>query len=237
LRWAERRALGVVRRLVVSSPGFISHHFAPQGWRGETVLVENKLWFGSDPPPRPMPRSRAGPWRIGWVGTIRCQPSFDLLYALAEARPELEIVIRGAVHTHAVADFDARVAALPNLAYEGAYTYPTGLAAVYGDLDMVWAQDLWQRGTNSDWLLPNRIYEAGYFGCPCVALAGTETGARVAEDRLGWALPEATPEAFATLLDGLSDAEADRARSDLLAMPAEHFVQAPAEIAAMLGGP
>jgi hypothetical protein len=52
--------------------------------------------------------------------------------------------------------------------------------------DAVWAQDLWQSGANSDWLLPNRIYEASYFGCPSIALApGRRPGG--GWRRTGWA--------------------------------------------------
>jgi hypothetical protein len=65
---------------------------------------------------------------------------------------------------------------------------------------------------NSDWLLPNRIYEASYFGCPSIALAGTETGRRVAADGLGFTVEEPTAEALTELLRGLTPEPTARPR-------------------------
>jgi succinoglycan biosynthesis protein ExoL len=43
---------------------------------------------------------------------------------------------------------------------------------------------------NSKLCLSNRIYEAGYFGVPQIAIANTEIGRYVKEFGLGWALDE-----------------------------------------------
>lgn len=204
-RWFERRLLARSAAVVVSSPGFVRNYFGPvQGYAGPVVLLENKLWFDGPPLPRPAaPRVRAPdePFVLGWVGSIRCAPSLALLMGAADALgPKLRIVISGNVHRHAVPDFDAAIAQRPNVTYTGPYAYPDGLPAVYGACDAVWAQDLWQSGANSDWLLPNRIYEASYFGCPSIAVAGTETGARVAADGLGATVAAPTVEALVAVL-------------------------------------
>lgn len=44
---------------------------------------------------------------------------------------------------------------------------------------------MWQRGTNSDWLLPNRISEASWCGCFSVALDSIHTGKRIREAGIG----------------------------------------------------
>lgn len=233
MRAAERRLLRDVDMLVVSSPGFVRHYFEPvQGYSGPWALWENKLAAGSALPPRPETRIPGqGPLRLGWVGTIRCAPSLDLLAALARRMGDaVEIHVHGIVHRHALPDFDTTVAGHGNMLYHGEYDYPGDLARLYGGLDAVWAQDLWQRGSNSDWLLPNRIYEASWAGCPSLALAGTETGRRVAEDGLGWTVAEADAAHVESLLSTLTRADLARRGQALLDRPAGDFVQTPADL-------
>jgi succinoglycan biosynthesis protein ExoL len=236
-RWVERFALTRVALLVVSSPGFIAHYFGSvQGYRGRWFLLENKLWFPGPPLPRPaVTAGHAGPLVLGWVGAIRCQPSLDLLCAVAETMGnDLRIEVRGVIHTHALNNFQGRIAAHPNIHFGGPYDYPDGLAQVYGDCDLVWAQDLWQRGANSDWLLPNRIYEASWFGCPSIAVAGTQTAAKIEADGLGYVIDAATPEAMLGLLQGLTREKIAEVRNGILGRPDADFALADAEINAVV---
>ncbi|CTQ32726.1 glycosyl transferase [Jannaschia rubra] len=234
-RGLERRLLSRVSALVVSSPAFQREYFGPvQGWTGDTRLVENKLWTGPDGPARPSPdvTPRTGPIVLGWVGTLRCPQSLDLLAQVAARMGDrVRIRMHGIVHHHALPDFDATLAAHPNLSFHGAYAYPGGLEEIYRDCDVVWAQDLWQWGTNSTWLLPNRIYEAGFFGCPSIAVAGTETGRRV-EAGLGWTIPAPEADALVDLLTRLDRPALDDRRRAILRMPASHFRQSAEEIGA-----
>jgi succinoglycan biosynthesis protein ExoL len=238
-RWAERRLLARTTVTLVSSPGFTREWFGRvQGHRGRVVLLENKLWFDAASPPRPTaPQRRApdAPLTLGWVGSLRCAPSLRLLLAVAEAMgPALRLRLHGNVHRHALPDFDAAIAGRDNVTYHGPYAYPNGLAEAYRGCDLVWAQDLWQPGGNSDWLLPNRIYEASWFGCPSIAVSGSETGRRIAADGLGFVIAEPTPEALVALLRGL-DPRAIRARAaTLLARDDRDFCLTTAEVAAAL---
>lgn len=208
MRMAERFLLRRADLLVTSSPGFVREYFAPvQKYRGPVAIIENKLWFDGEAIPRPVaPRRRreGEPLVLGWIGSIRCAPSLDLLMAAADRLGErIRIEIHGAVHHHAVPGFEEAVAARPNVTWFGPYRYPDGLAGVYARCDLVWAQDLWQRGANSDWLLPNRIYEASWFGCPSIAVADTETGRRVHADGLGFVIGRAEAGDLVALLAGL----------------------------------
>jgi hypothetical protein len=63
---------------------------------------------------------------------------------------------------------------LPNMRFGGSYNHAE-LASMYHDCHLTWAIDYSQHGSNSDWLLPNRIYEGGYYNSPAIALVGTET--------------------------------------------------------------
>lgn len=232
MRRAERQVLARAALLVVSSPGFVQNYFDPvQDYRGPVALVENKLWLGLDAaqrPPRPVAdlRAQGAPLTIGLVGSIRCQASVELLMRTADLMGDrLRLRISGALHEHSLSGFHQALAARSNVEWTGPYAYPAGLAQAYAGCDLVWAQDMWQRGTNSDWLLPNRIYEASWCGCPSVGLANTQTGARIAGDGLGWTIARATPEALATLLDSLTPQDLARQRAALLARPESDFVQ------------
>ncbi len=240
VRWVERRLLNWTSLLIVSSPGFLREYFEPvQSYEGPVSLIENKLWLGDGALPRPAtPRSprRDGPLVLGWVGSLRCRTSLRILADVAQALgPKLEIVMHGNVHRHTLPDFDAVIARHPNISYHGPYRYPDDLGRIYMSCDLVWAQDLWQKGSNSDWLLPNRIYEASYFGCPSIALAGTETGRRVIEDDLGVTVAEPTAKALGALLRGLDRDTICAVSKNLLASPDSAFRMMPEELAVALG--
>ncbi|MEM7643034.1 MAG: glycosyltransferase [Pseudomonadota bacterium] len=236
-RALERGLLARCDAVVVSSPAFVQHYFGPiQGWAGDVRLVENKLWLGPDDPPRPVAadvRARTdGPMVLGWVGTLRCARSLGILSEVARRLgSRVEIRMHGIVHHESLPAFDDLLARRDNLTYRGPYRYPDGLRDIYRDCDAVWAQDLWQWGTNSTWLLPNRIYEAGYYGCPMIAVDGTETGRRVA-DGLGWTIATPDAEALTALLDRLTPEDLAARRRMLLDMPDETFRQSMEEISA-----
>lgn len=245
-RVAERGLLSQTSSLMVSSPAFVREYFEPvQGWRGPVALVENKLRISSGGAARPDPRAIAVPesWSaerpmvLGWVGTLRCAQSLALLAVVAERMgPKLKIAMHGAVHHHAIPEFDEVVAAHPNISWYGPYDYPQGLEAIYRDCDLVWSQDLWQWGTNSNWLLPNRIYEASYFGCPSIAVDGSETGRRV-RNNLGWTIPTAEPAELVAQLERLSPADLVAQRRAILKRPEAEFRQSAEEIAAAVRMP
>lgn len=238
MRLAERQVLSRAALVVVSSPGFTENYFRPvQHYHGPVALVENKLWL--DPAlglQRPQPAQRPpGPLTIGLVGSIRCQASVELLFRTADLMGDrLRLRFSGALHDHALSDFHGQLLRHPNAEWTGPYPYPQGLSSAYAGCDLVWAQDMWQRGTNSDWLLPNRIYEASWCGCPQVALSSTQTGKRIAQDGLGWTIDAPNPADLAALLSRLTPDDLALARGALLSRPASDFVQSPAELLPML---
>lgn len=239
MRGAERVLLRAVALVAVSSPGFIRNYFEPiQGYRGQFAIWENKIASGAPLPVRPKTRGpvpQGGPLRLGWVGTIRCAATLEILTQLAaQMGTAIDIHIFGVIHHHVLPGFDGKVAACPNITVHGPYTYPDDLPALYSRFDVVWSQDLWQRGENSDWLLPNRIYEASWAGCPSIAVTGTETGRRVVEDGLGWAIGTADAAALQTLLESLSPSEITARGQALLDRPATDFIQSPDDLSTAL---
>ncbi|MFK7886535.1 MAG: glycosyltransferase [Gammaproteobacteria bacterium] len=230
LRAAERRVLARADLLVVSSPGFIDHFFTPtQRYSGPTHWIENKLHFPNHVVARPALQvdeaAKADPLTIGWVGIIRCQRTLELLVNVATALPQhVHIRIAGLVSYFLLPDFDQSIEALPNIEFRGPYDWPSGLADAYQGTDLVWSQELSWSGGNSDWLIPNRVYEASYFGVPSLAIESTQTGRIVAQRELGFVLPEASANVLIEFLRNLPADELSAARSRLLSRPERDFV-------------
>jgi succinoglycan biosynthesis protein ExoL len=55
-------------------------------------------------------------------------------------------------------------------------------------VDFNWCVDLVDPDANSKWLLPNRIYEGGYFNCPAIAIRDSATGQKIESLGLGGTL-------------------------------------------------
>ena len=237
MRALERALLRRCRLLVVSSPAFTREYFeALQGLSPgvgpPVLLLENKVLELDGPAPRPAQRrSAARPWRIAWLGAIRCRHSLDILADLADRRPDLvEVRIHGRPAYSEFANFAAQTSQTPNLVFGGAYV-AEDLPQLYGDADFCWAIDYMEEGQNSAWLLPNRVYESSRFGATPIALEGVETGRFLEARGFGVRLADAggieafldqlTPEAYANLRENLESAPsrdfyADR--SDCLAL-------------------
>lgn len=206
LRALEKSLLRRVGLLIVSSTAFLSSYFEPRQGLGADIdipvmVVENKVY-----PPVPANenvalRAPGRPWKIGWFGAIRCRRSLDILRDLAARRPDLvEVVIRGRVSEAQFEDLPAELAHLPNVSFEGPYA-AADLAEIYGEVHFTWAIDYYEAGANSDWLLPNRIYEGGLHGAVPLALSSVETGAWLAGRGLGLLLDDPAAE-----LEGLLEA-------------------------------
>jgi len=231
LRWLEGRLLRRTAGLVISSPAFLRSHFE-RYYHGKfrPFLVENRLAAGAEYGERPAPRIPVGdrPLRLGWVGVLRCQRSLNLLCALAECYPEtLEIHLHGVPARKEIPVFEPEIAKHANMYFHGRYRSPEDLADVYGGLDLVWAGDFMEAGFNSVWLLPNRIYEGGYFCIPAIAPCGTETATWINERDGGFTVAEPLNENLPSLIGGLIAARTRIARCSkaLADLPADNFVQ------------
>jgi hypothetical protein len=222
LRAVERRLMRWSTGLLVSSPAFLDAYFRRRQDLGiPALLVENKVLEleGETAVVRSLP---AGPpWRIGWLGAIRCRRSLDILTELAGRRPDLiEVRIHGRPAYAEFEDFDAKVASVPNVAFGGAYT-AAHLPSLYGAVHFSWAIDFMEEGLNSAWLLPNRIYESGRYGAAPIALLNVQTGRWLAERHFGVRLADvADLEAF---LDALTLTDYAALQAAQQAVPLEAF--------------
>lgn len=233
-RALERALLKRTRALVVSSPGFLRNHFE-RHYQGDftAYVVENRLSSDSEFGPRPhavtQPSANVdGKLVLGWVGMLRCQRSLDLLCNLADAFPDsLEIHLHGIPARTEIRDFEAEIARRPNMTFFGKFRSPEDLAGIYGSLDVVWAGDFMEAGYNSVWLLPNRIYEGGYYATPSIAPAGTETAAWIERNECGFVIDEPLEQTLPNLVGRLKDDRREIAAyaARLASLPEDLFVQ------------
>ena len=240
LRRVERTVLRRSARLVTTSPGFVRHYFVPvQQVTTPVFLLENKVW-PADGFPAPGPQARTTPihdgrpWVIGCFGALRCRRSILLMKEIAAALPgRVRFILRG----HPAAGVDPawlreQVAECPALAWDGGYRYPDDLPSLYAGIDLNWCFDYSASGSNSAWLLPNRIYEGGLAACPALAETGTETAAWVAEHGLGWSVRADDATGLVAFLDTLTPGAWAATRARCLAAPREWFDGA-ADVAAL----
>lgn len=228
LRAVERRLLRRANLVVVSSAAFLREYFQPRRQIAggvPAVVVENKLLLATGKQPRSPSGSGlpAGPpWRIGWFGMIRCRKSLDLLCALAARRPDLlRVIIRGRPSRTEFADFDGQVAHTPGVDFGGLYS-PDELASLYGGVHFNWAIDYFEEGANSQWLLPNRIYEGGAYRAVPIARPETETARWLEQRGIGVVLePAAALEAF---LDALTPESYATLKAAAASVPMSDFV-------------
>ena len=237
MRALERRLANRSALLLTSSPAFVREHFRPSGVETPVALVENRVFDGAPPPPPPAappPGTRAGRLRIGWFGVLR-RRSLDALIAFA-ARHEgrFEIDLRGRPARGVLDDLPERAAAAPHVRFGGAYRYPDDLAALYAGVDLVWAIDHYEAGGNSDWLLPNRLYEGGRHGAVQIALEGTETGRWLARHGLGLRLPDIGASTLDASLGGLDAARADAMSSAVRAADPSLWTASPGDCTALV---
>ena len=97
--------------------------------------------------------------------------------------------------------------------------WPGDLPDIYGGVDVAWLIDRYQAGQNSDWLLPNRLYEGCLNGAVPVMLEGTEVARRVAAWGCGVSVAVPEPEAVAAALSALDGAGLARCRAAVAAIP------------------
>lgn len=241
LRFLERRLLASCALLVVSSPRFIEAYFLPRHRRlPRWVLLENKLLLNeiddSRTTPLHTPSAVAGPpWRIGWFGIIRCRLSLELLASLVRAsKGTIEVEIRGRPARDVIPEFDAVIASTPGLSFLGPYDRATDLATIYGRVHFSWAIDYYERGLNSAWLLPNRLYEGSMFGTVPLALSDVETGRWLARHDCGLLLDSPLEQTLPALFETMTPTTYGDAQCRIAALEPAALMETPATAAAFM---
>jgi succinoglycan biosynthesis protein ExoL len=113
------------------------------------------------------------------------------------------VYIRGRFVTPKMGDVGAVIESTPGLFYHGPYK-AADLPRIYGEAHFAWAIDFFQEGANSDWLLPNRLYEGGLHGAVPIALRTVETGRWLRQHDIGLLLDLPLEESLYRLLSGMT---------------------------------
>lgn len=222
LRATERHLARDVKLLVTSSPAFIANYFKPFRQVAAPVeLVENKYFEAAAIQPgtgEAMEGPVAPPWRIGWFGALRCRRSLRLLADFTRRMDgRFEVVLRGRPALSEFPDFHDFVDAEPYLSFRGPYRNPEDMAAIYQDVHFAWAIDFFEEGQNSEWLLPNRLYEGCRFGAVPISMGHTETGRFLSQQDIGVLLPQPTSQALETALGKMEEHRFGRLKARVLA--------------------
>ncbi len=170
-KWAGKYASAVI----TSSPGFLENYFEKYNHLScDRLLTENKIYPALSKTPTLPPTQK--PWRIGWHGMLRCKKSLDILIDLSKFLDgEVEVILSGKPAYDQIPDFDSLVSQSNHMSYTGPYGSLETLADIYEDIHFCWTIDFYEEGYNSDWLLPNRLYEVGALQLVHLARAGTQT--------------------------------------------------------------
>jgi succinoglycan biosynthesis protein ExoL len=231
MRWAERYLLARCDMLVVSSPDFITRYFEPyQGYSGAWYLLENKVFAQPETLQhlQRQPHVGAGPpWSIGWFGTLRCVRSLDILSRIADALGDRVIVhIRGLPSNEdlTVQEIEAACDGRTNMLYGGPYSSPRDLGAIYANVHFAWCIDYLDAGLNSDWLLPNRLYEGGLMGTLAMARRDTATSRKVEREDLGWTFAEPLEQSVADFIARLDASTYEHKQRHLEGISRSQFV-------------
>ncbi len=207
MRALERRLMRRVGLVLTSSPGFVNEYFQPHGQTRVPIrIVENKCFYPEAALPAvPTRRPVAAPITIGWFGILRCAWSLDCLDRVTRAAPgRYRVLLRGKPALDQLPQFHATVAANPDLDFGGPYRNPEDLADIYGQVHLSWLIDRYDAGKNSDWLLPNRLYEGCRHHAVPVALAGTEVANFLGDYGLGLTIAAPDAEEVGRRLGALS---------------------------------
>jgi succinoglycan biosynthesis protein ExoL len=243
IRFIERWILKQCHLLVTSSPGFIENYFEPiQKYRGNWFLLENRQYPllklpDEEPQPEPPPSDSVGTqgdrWTIGYFGAVRCVKSWEIIKFIAQELPEkVKIYIRGipiylyldgAFRKIPADEFQKMVEDFPNIRYGGPYQHPDDLADMYSQVDFTWCFDF-SMEHNSNWCLPNRLYEGGYFEVPALAAKGFQVGKYIEELSIGWTFDAPYGKNMVQFFDQLTPEEYLRIKERYREIPKSQFV-------------
>jgi len=226
MRGAEQYWTRKASLLITSSPAFLRNYFDIHG-APAAMLIENKVldYAGARGINPALAGDVTGPIRIGWFGALRCRRSLEALAQfMTRMQGRFEVILRGRPALTEFDDFHGFVDAQPHMRFEGPYRNPEELAGIYSQVHFAWAIDFFEAGLNSQWLLPNRIYEGCLHGAVPIALEGTETAAFIGRHEIGITLPDIEPETLAARIGAFSMPQVTDLARVVAATDTAHFV-------------
>ena len=226
MRALEQRFMRNVQVVITSSPAFVRNYFNIHG-APPVHLVENKVFapglaaFGSNPALADQPSVL----RVGWFGALRCKASLAALDGLTRHfEGRMEVTLAGRPALTEFADFHGTVERSPHLEFRGSFRYPQDLPELYSAVHFVWAMDFFEQGLNSEWLLPNRLYEGCLNGAIPIALVGTETARFIERLGIGVVIPDVSQTTLIALFEGMTRERLRQLAADVAAQDRALFL-------------
>jgi succinoglycan biosynthesis protein ExoL len=206
-RALERVLLHRCQGLMVSSPAFIREYFDKvHPALPKTFILENKVFAGAGQLERGTQTADSGPpWKIGWFGMLRCRRSLEVLSHLLRSAPQLaEVVVAGMPAPNVFPQGEKEFGGIPGLTFLGSYRGEAEHAHLFRSVHFAWAVDFYEFEGNSNWLLPNRLYRAAFYGTVPFALATVETGKWLANHGAGILLGERPEEQLVDMIRNMT---------------------------------
>lgn len=225
MRAFEQRLMRQADFLITSSPAFMRNHFELHGGPA-ALLVENKVFSPilQATGVNPALRGAFDPVRIGWFGALRCHKSLAALDEVSRHFGGLiQVSLAGRPALTEFDDFHGVTGQSPHLSYAGTFQYPADLPSIYSAVHFVWAIDCFEEGLNSNWLLPNRLYEGCLNGAIPIGLAGTETAAYMDRLGIGVVVPDITQQTLVGLFEGLTAGRIRELAAQVIALDVRTF--------------
>lgn len=224
----ERALTRRVVTLVLTSPGFIDAIPSARSTMTRALVHENRVplryadeWMSHRR--EVVPQTHDNLLRIGVIGVFRYPftllPFLDAVGACSDVPISVELFGRGEL-TPDVETYSER---FENIRYHGPFQAPQDLPRIYRAVDIVFSvYD--NRDYNVKLALPNKLYEAAFFGVPILVASDTSLASRVETWGIGWPVDPRRPGWAQDWLRNLT-AEAVRVRRDAaLALPLEELV-------------
>ncbi len=205
VRRSEERALSSVDRLVVTSPKFYEVRYAPHLSSDRVLFIPN----APDPAPFSTYRPHQGAFTVGFIGSLRYVPQMKQLIDAARIADCQVLFAGGGSGSTEQKELEHYAAGDPRIRFYGAYNYDRDIAALYGQVDAVYAVYN-NENPNVKLALPNKLYEAALCGLPLLVASQTYLADIVTSQQIGIAVdpraphPDA-PDSLATALRRLKD--------------------------------
>jgi succinoglycan biosynthesis protein ExoL len=226
LRRLERWCLKRTNLVVYTSACYLSEFLErEQGYRGSSLLLENKIYPAPEQALRQRDRTAINHLVIGVFGQFKCRRTFEMIQQLAAEFPDkVKFLLRGYPNDILGSSLEQLVSARTNITYGGPYKYPADLSEIYSTVDLCWGFDFCSPGANSKWTLANRLYEAGYFGVPILVEADTAGGDYVRRIGSGWVLEQPLQESLKEFLSRITVQEVQARKDHILQLDRKLFL-------------
>jgi glycosyltransferase involved in cell wall biosynthesis len=206
LRCIERLLLKRVDRLILTSQGFYDFYYRNRVEMNRVSVIENLM--EGQPPSKPAPeRRRAGQgaeFNVIYPGILRTNAILQLIADTADrGGNKFRFHLWGYFDRNIEEDTVRRLLECRNVEFHGEYD-ERDLPRIYEGMQLTFGLVDVDSNKNEKWLLHNRLYQAGAFGCPLISTSGSFVGKETLRRGLGWVVRNDSVDLF-DLLKELSE--------------------------------